>query len=110
MPRIARTLSQFTAHEIAQMRLQAHAVLRHAGFVLLVAPRTREQGRILIVIPKKVGSAPQRNKIRRQIKSIFYEEKLYDRGYDWVAIVKPAATLLSFAQIKELFLQVKLPS
>ncbi len=87
------------------MRKTARAFVRHAGFVILAAPRTRETARVLIVIPKKVGNAPTRNKLRRQIKSIFYEEKLFERGNDWVVIVKPAATHLSFAQIKELLLK-----
>lgn len=107
MSRIVRTLSQFTQQEIVLLRTQAKAALRDAAFVLLYAPRTKEYGRILIVIPKKVGNAPVRNKLRRQIKSIFYEEKFYEGKFDWVAIVKPTAAQLSFAHIKELFLRAR---
>ena len=35
--------------------------------------------KILIVTPKKIGSAPVRNLLKRRLKSIFYEEKLYER-------------------------------
>jgi len=36
-------------------------------------------GKILIIIPGKTGNAIKRNKIRRQIKAIFYEEKLFEK-------------------------------
>jgi ribonuclease P protein component len=71
----------------------------------LVAPQQRDIGHILIIVPRAVGSAPERNKIRRQIKSIVYEHKLYERGIDCIAIVKKEAKALTFDQLKELVLQ-----
>jgi ribonuclease P protein component len=51
-----------------------------------------------------VGNAPERNKIRRQIKSIFYEEKLFELSYDYVIIVYKQILRLSFQELKTLLL------
>ncbi len=106
MPRIARLITQFTKQEIAQLFKTARRVHKQDGIILLRSPRQGEIGRILIVISKKVGNAPTRNKLRRRIKAIFYENELYKKEYDWVAILKPTTKKFSFAQLKELFLQI----
>ena len=53
---------------------------------------------------RKVGNAPERNKLRRQIKNIFFENKLYEMNYDWIAILRPTIKELTFDQLKELIL------
>ena len=73
---------------------------------MLCAPKTKEFGRILIIANRKVGKAVQRNKIRRQLKSIFYERKLYDQGYDCIVIVKKEAVGLPFEVLEELLCTV----
>lgn len=106
MARIAREITRFPSKKaIDELFKKARRVVQHPGLHLLVAPKQRSIGHILIIVPRAVGSAPERNKIRRQIKSIVYEHKLYDRGLDCIAIVKKGATDLSFEQLKELVLQ-----
>lgn len=102
---IARKISQFTRSEIDRLYKETRPVLKHDGFTLLQTPRMGEFARILIVISKKVGNAPTRNKLRRQIKSIFYEEKLFQKDHDWVIIVRKPATLLSFEQLKAILVK-----
>jgi ribonuclease P protein component len=51
-----------------------------------------------------VGNAPERNLLRRQLKAIFYEEKLFERGFECIIILRKEAVPLSFAQLKELLL------
>ena len=104
MPRFVRTLSQFSKSEVASLKKNARVALRDAACTILVAPQLGKTGRILIVLPKKVGSAPERNLLQRQLKSIYYEETLYQRNHDWIIIVKPGATALSFSHLKELLL------
>lgn len=99
---IARNITKFTKQEIDTFFKTARRVKQAAGFIVLKSPRQSTRGRILIIIPKKVGSAPQRNKLRRQIRSIFYEQRLYEGDYDWAVLVKPPIKPLTFAQIKEL--------
>ncbi len=105
MPRIARAITQFTKLEIDRLFKTARRVHKQPGITILNAPRQGEFGRILIVVPRKVGDAPTRNKLRRQIKSLFYENKMYEENLDWVAILRPEAKHLSFAQLQDLFVQ-----
>jgi len=101
---IARKITQFTKQEIDTLWKNVHPVLRHDGLLLLKAPRTGTFARILIVIPKKVGNAPIRNKIRRQLRAIFYEHDLYTKEYDWIIVIKKPATQLPFQALQELLL------
>jgi len=66
----------------------------------------RRRGRILVVTPKKIGSSPQRNRIRRRLKAIFYEEKLFERGIDVIVFVKKKGIELTFNQLKKLLIGV----
>jgi len=106
MARIAREITRFSSKKaIDELFKKARRVVKHPGLHILIAPAKHEIGHILIIVPRKVGSAPERNKLRRQIKSIFYENKLYTRGLDCIAIIKPEATQLNFSQLKEMLLQ-----
>ena len=59
------------------------------------------QGKILIITSRKVGKAHKRNKLRRQIKSIFYEEKLFKKPVISILITYKQALNLTFEQLKE---------
>lgn len=52
-----------------------------------------------ISIPKKVGNAVLRNKIKRQIKNIIDDNKLIYKDYDYVIIVRKEILDLDYAQI-----------
>ncbi len=109
MPRIARRITLWSRNEIIALLHSAKRVCRHAGLDIAVAP-VDGLGRILIIIPSRVGTAPQRNRIRRRIKAIFYENKLYEKGFNWVFFVKPAASCLSFQELHALIISTCLPS
>lgn len=104
MGSIVRKLTQFTKKEIDQLWKSAHPALKHDGFLLLKAPSQGDFGRILLVISRKVGTAPVRNKLRRRIKSIFYEHEIYDQEFDWIFFARPAATKLSFQELESLLI------
>lgn len=99
-----RKLTQFTQKEVDNVWQKARPALKHDGFLLLKAPRSAAFGRILIVLPKKVGSAPERNKVRRQVKSIFYEQRCFDKEFDWIFFAKPPVTNLPFQELQKLLL------
>ena len=103
---IARKITQFSKLEIDHLWKNVHPALKHDGFLLLKAPRQGSFGRILIVIAKKVGNAPARNKKRRQIKAIFYENKVYEKGFDWIIVVKKPIIALDFQELAALLLPV----
>lgn len=104
MSGIAKRLSKFTKREIDHLFKHARRVFRSPECTILLAPRQDVFGRVLIVTSRKVGNAPERNLIRRRIKSIFYEEKLYDRSFDCVIIAQKKLTDLSFDELKKLIL------
>ncbi len=104
MASIVRKITQFTKKEIDQLWKDVHQVDKRDGILLLKAPRSGDIGRILIIVPKKIGNAPTRNKIRRQIKSLFYENKLYQKDFDWIILVKKSIKHLTFAKLQDLLL------
>jgi ribonuclease P protein component len=72
------------------------------GLKLLEAPLfcpDKNVGKILIVIPRRVGKAPERNKIRRRIKAIFYEKQLFKKHVSSILLVYPQAKQLSFERL-----------
>ena len=106
MPSIARQITRFAKTEVDYLFQHARCIFRNKLFTILSAPAQQSIGRILIITSKKVGNAPQRNKIRRQIKSLFYEEKLYELPYDYAIIVQKQAIELSYSDLKALLLKV----
>ncbi len=58
-------------------------------------------GKLLIVIPRKAGKAHERNLIKRRIKAIYYEEKLYEKSIISIILVREEATKISFEELKK---------
>ena len=107
MPGIAGKISKFTKSEIDYLFQHARRIVRNQFCTILVAPRQNpEYARILIVLARAVGNAPERNLIRRRIKAIFYEEKLFASNVDYVVIVYKKMVTLPFDQLKALLLTV----
>lgn len=104
MPSIVKKISKFTKREIDTLFKDARRVVKNQFCTILLAPRQKEFGRVLIIASRKVGNAPERNLVRRRIKSIFYEEKLFERPFDCVVIVYKKAVTLPFDQLKDLLL------
>jgi ribonuclease P protein component len=104
MSSIARKITQFSRHEVNELFTRARRITKNTSFLLLAAPRTLDFGRVLIVISRKVGNAPERNKVRRRIKAIFYQEKLFLSHADSIMIVYKDAVNASFDQLKALLL------
>lgn len=100
-----KQISHFSGSEIKEIFEKARCHLRHASLTLLCVPAKQATGRILIITPRKVGNSPQRNRIRRRIKAIFYEEKLFERGLDCVVIVKASGIKLDFDELKKMIVQ-----
>ncbi len=104
MARIAGTLSSFTRKEITDLFKKARALSKNSIFTLLVAPQKKGYGRIVIITPRRVGTAPERNLIKRRVRSLFYEEKLFNRGYDGIIIFKKRAASTPFKELKKMIL------
>lgn len=102
MHKIASKISKFQLKEIKELFKKSHTIYKASECEVRVAPRKNSFGKILLVIPKKVGSAPKRNLIRRRIKSIFYQEKLYLLQYDFIILCRKDILNLSFDELKNL--------
>ena len=63
-------------------------------------------GRLLVVIPRTSGKACKRNRFRRRVKSLFYEEKWSTRSGFWIIIAYPRALALDFDALKALLQKV----
>jgi ribonuclease P protein component len=101
---IAKKISKFTKREIDYLFQHARRFIKTKECVILLAPRQQDFGRVLIVASRKVGNAPERNLIRRRIKSIFYEEQLFEHLFDCAVITYKPMVDLPFDQLKNLIL------
>lgn len=72
---------------------------------LVPVPHAAHHGKMLIVIPKKFGKAHDRNKIRRQIKSIFYQEKLFLVPTESILLVYNSASRYSFSELQGILIE-----
>ena len=90
--------------EIRKLFKEARRVLKHPCLDILIAPSSSEQGRLLVVTPGRIGTAPERNKIRRRLKALFYEENRHEHPYDLVLFIKKEALALSYDELKALVL------
>lgn len=105
MPRIAQLITKFSRSDVTTLLKRARVVHKDAGLDFKSAPRKLEYARILIIIPRKYGTAPKRNLLRRRIKSVFYQEKLFEQPNDVVVFAKPAAQPYTFTEIKQLLIK-----
>jgi len=106
MVHIAREITRFSSKkELDKIFKKARRAIKTQELVILVAPARKDIGRILVIASRKVGKAHERNKIRRQMRSIFYEEALFKQGLDCIVIVKPGGIKLPFAKLKQLLIQ-----
>ena len=60
-----------------------------------------EFGKLLIIAPRRSGKAHKRNLIRRRIRAIFYEQKLYEKVATSILLVRSEAMELTFEQLQE---------
>lgn len=100
----ARSTVTFTQKDIKALFSKARRVLRQPGLDVLLAPKKFFSGHLLVVTPRKIGNAPERNKVRRRLKAVFYEEKLFEAPYDCIVIVKPGGIKIPFSQLRKMLL------
>lgn len=99
MPRIARLITSFSSKEISNLLKSARIATRHPGLDIRVAASSAAYARVLVITPRKMGTAPERNKIRRRIKAIFYTNKLFDNKKDVIVYCKKGCSEISFNEL-----------
>ena len=100
MTSLVRSLTTFTQREIRTLFRIARPVVVTPDLEVRTSPATLDYGRILIVIPRRVGNAPQRNQLRRRIKALFYEQRWFEQRIDAIVLTKPESITLSFEQLR----------
>ena len=104
--KISKQLSKFSKKELDYFFNVAKSPKKNQAFTFLTAPAQAQFGKILIVISAKYGNAPQRNLLRRRLKAIFWEEKLYEKQIDFAVIARPAGKSYDFDQLKKVLLEI----
>lgn len=66
-----------------------------------VQKKGQDFGKLLIITSRKTGKAHKRNRIRRQLKSIFYQEELFKKHVNSIILVYKSALNLTFEQLKQ---------
>lgn len=102
---IAQYISHFSPQEIRSIFHKARRTYVDAGLVILTYPTAKQFGRILVITSRKTGNAPERNKIRRRIKAIFYQKKYYTHLLDCLIIVKKPGINYDFSKLQEILAQ-----
>jgi ribonuclease P protein component len=102
MDSLPRKLTSFSKQEIDTLFAHSKLAFKSNGLIIYKAPATHSYGKILLIVPAKSGTAPQRNLIKRRLKSIFYERELYKRGYDLAISVRKEAMELPFTMLQTL--------
>ncbi len=116
MPKDTQSILRLTAQERKNLLKNARLVHRQAELDIRSLPRiadsSRLPGRILIITPRKVGNAPQRNLLRRRLKALFREEKIYEQSHDLIIYCRKGAAELTFQTLKTLLeaISQKLPT
>ena len=65
----------------------------------------RAFGKFLIITPRSCGKAHERNLIRRRLKAIYFEQKLYQKRVTTIALIYSGAMKLSFDHLKAFILE-----
>lgn len=96
-----RNLFRFSESEISFLKSGCICIAKRPGLKLFVGPQEPRpgHGKILILIPKKTGNACTRNLLRRRIKNIFYQEKLWTSGIVFLLIVYKEAVDIPFSEL-----------
>jgi ribonuclease P protein component len=97
-----RSLFSFTKKEVDCAFQVCYKKDTIPGLKLLQSSSGKEllQGKILIIIPKRVGNACQRNRLRRKIREIFYAKHFFEKKAVSVLLVYSEAKLLTSDQIE----------
>jgi len=97
-----KDLFSFSKKEVNNAFNKSKAIAQINGLKLLFNPISNfKYGKLLIITSRKTGKAHLRNKIRRQIKEIFYKNQLFNKQGTYIILIYSQALELTFNQLKE---------
>lgn len=74
-------------------------IARNTYYSLRVTAPKSESGKLLVISSKKTGNAVTRNLIKRRLKSIFSQKKIYLLNRDVIIICNKQITTLAFQDL-----------
>ena len=87
--------------------IQHHSLIKSSSFVLYYKNKKLEHSRVGISVGKKMGNAVQRNKVKRQVRSMVDSIFNFEEMYDCILIVRPAYKRNDFEKNKAQLFQLK---
>ncbi len=108
---IPKKLSSFSKIEIARLFKESILKVRYPGVRILAGPLLEDQpyAKLLMVVSRRVGNAPERNLIKRRLRVIFRNERLFLGKNHLTVIVDNRVLLLSFQKLRALMLKTQEP-
>jgi ribonuclease P protein component len=103
---VAKYISKFSPKEVKHFFDNAKAFKKCSKFTCLLSPKQGEFARILIITPRASGNSPERNLVKRRLRALFYQYKLYEKPYDCAVILKPHGCDASYAALKNLIVKI----
>lgn len=97
-----RALTRWAPQEATAAIRQSKRVYKGDLFDIRILPTIKDYARLLVVTPRKSGNAAERNLFRRRVKALFFENKLYERGFDWIFFAKKGVSKVSFSDLHNL--------
>ena len=78
--------------------------IKNNYFVIYNLPNDLTFPRFGLAVGKKLGNAVERNKFKRQLRSIIDENKKYfNKGQDYIIMIKGTCKSIKFSEMKESF-------
>ncbi len=102
MPRttLRPRFTSLSRKEIQLLFRHARSLFNNEVIDMRVTKGTKSSaGKLLIIIPKKVGNAPYRNYLRRCSKEVFYQEELHTKPFGWTIRFKPSPKKITFGEL-----------
>ena len=78
--------------------IQNRNFFKSSAFVLYFSDRKEEHARVGISVGKKIGNAVQRNRVKRQVRSMVDSLFDFSEAYDVILIVRPYFTSRSYQE------------
>jgi ribonuclease P protein component len=104
MARGSHGISRFTPREVQAVFAQGKRYSFSPGLTFVIAPGLKALGRILVVTPRKLGNAIERNTLRRRFKAAFVENNLAAENYDVIVLSRRKVLALTYQQLVALLL------
>ena len=106
-----KKISSFSKIEVARLFKQAVVKVRYPGVRILMTPLLQDEphAKLLLVVPKRTGTAPERNRIKRRLRVIFKNEGLFSGTHHLTVIVDNRVLSIPFEKLKALVLKTQSP-